>query len=469
MAKLTSMSTKFSPRSAPQRRPAESQRRRTIRGSAARGKRGKPAPAAPTTWGQRLHTYAPYASAPLIVLALALVALSLAAILAGGWSMTYLPAAVGQAWLSAHAAPLVAAGVELSAAPVLPAAGVVALVANRVRAATRERVSVLDLAAILSLLTATSLVLSGIALFMVGDASNVYDVAAPNPAAALLLPLGLHLVGFVFGVRPVLWRALASRAGVPHLAVDACGHAVSFLRGLLLAAAAAYLVALGTGYQRMGELLGEFPNLGWGGSLALALLCVAYLPNAVVATLAVLLGGSFEYGPGTLSLFNVTAAPLPPLPLFAAVPPSMPVWAPVLMLVPAAIAVRFAATRGLSLVDATVTAAWSALLGALTAAYASGRAGAYEFVGVRPWVLALALFAWAFVACFCAWIVALVRGRETRDEEPEDEEPEDAEPEDELEEPETEHFVEDGTGAETVGENAGEDDGDKDGEGDKDA
>lgn len=134
----------------------------------------------------------------------------------------------------------------------------------------------------------------------------------------------------------------------------------------------------------------------------------------MVATLAVLLGGSFEYGPGALSLFSATAAPMPPLPLFAAVPPAMPSWAPVLMLVPAAIAVRFAATRGFSLVDATATAAWSALLGALAAAYASGRAGAYEFVGTRPGILALALFAWTFVTCLCAWLVALVRGRAAR-------------------------------------------------------
>ncbi|WP_143341201.1 cell division protein PerM [Corynebacterium bouchesdurhonense] len=408
------MSTKFSPRSAPQRRPAQPQRRRAIRGRAPGAKREKPTPAAPTTWRQRLRTYAPHASAPLVVLALTIVAVCLAVLLAGGWSMTYLPAAIGQTWLSVHAAPLVVGGVELAAAPLLPAVGVVALVAVRVRAATRDRVSVLDLAAILGLLTATSLVLSGIALFMVSDASNVYNIAAPNPAAALLLPLGLHLIGFVFGVRPVIWRALASRAGVPQLAVDACGHAASFLRGLLIAAAAAYLVALAAGYQRVGELIGAFPNLGWGGGIALALLCAAYLPNAVVATLAVLLGGSFEYGPGALSLFSATAAPMPPLPLFAAVPPAMPSWAPVLMLVPAAIAVRFAATRGFSLVDATATAAWSALLGALAAAYASGRAGAYEFVGTRPGILALALFAWTFVTCLCAWLVALVRGRAAR-------------------------------------------------------
>lgn len=411
------MSTKFSPPSAPQRRPGKPQRRRAIRGSAARGKRDKPTPVAPATWGQRLRAYAPHASAPLIVLALAIVALSLAALLAGGWSMTYLPAAIGQTWLTVHAAPVVIGGVELAAAPLLPAVGVIALVATRVRAATRDRVSVLDLAAILALLTATSLVLSGIALFMVSDASNVYDIAAPNPAAALLLPLGLHLIGFVFGVRPVIWRALAGRAGIPQLAVDSCGHAASFLRGLLLAAAAAYLVALAAGYQRVGELIGSFPNLGWGGGAALALLCVAYLPNAVVATLAVLLGGSFEYGPGSLSLFSATAAPMPPLPLLAAVPPSMPGWAPVLMLVPAAIAVRFAATRGMSLIDATAAATWSALLGALAAAYASGRAGAYEFVGTRPWILALALFAWTFVTCLCAWLVAVVRGRAARDRE----------------------------------------------------
>lgn len=415
MAKLAGMSTKYSSRSAPQRRPGASTRRRKVRGldprdrGGAAKKQAREAQAAPTTWGERVRRYAPSASAPLVVLALAVVAVCFAVLLGGGWSLSYLPAAIGQTWLTLHAVPMHIDGVELGVVPLLPAIGIVALVASRVRAATKDRVSVLDLAAILGLLTLTSLVLSAIALFMVHDASNVYAIAAPGVAVALLAPLGLHLIGFVFGLRPVVWRALARRCGVPELAVDTCGQAVRLLRDLLIAALAVYLVALAAGYSRISGVLDAYPHLGFGGGTALVLVCLAYLPNAAVATLAVLLGGSAEFGAGSLSLFDATAVPLPPLPLLAAVPASVTSWAPVLMLVPAAIAVRFAATRSFSLIDAAAAATWAAALGAIVAAYASGTAGAYGFVGVNAWVLALAIFAWTGITCLCAWLVSRLR------------------------------------------------------------
>ncbi|MCP1388346.1 DUF6350 family protein [Corynebacterium sp. TA-R-1] len=403
------MSNTHAPRSAAPRRPDT--RRRQVRGRVPGAKRTRPEPPAPETWAQRFRHYAPAAVLPLAVLALAVVAVCFGTILIGGWRLAYLPAAIGQTWLTLNAAPLRIDGVDLGAVPLLPAVGIVALVASRIRAATRRRVSVLDLAAILGLIVLTSLTLSGIALFMVSDASNVFAVAPPHPAAALLAPLGLHLAGFIFGIRPVVWRALARRVAVPPVVVESAHAAWQLVRDLLWAALAVYVLFLVLGQARVSEIGAAYPPLHWSGLLALAALTIAYLPNAAVATLSVLLGGSVDYAGASLSLFDATAVALPPLPIFAAVPPAVPAWAPALMLVPAAIAVRFVLTRDFTLISVAATATWAAIIGIILGLYASGTAGAYGVIGPDLWTLALLLFAWAGVCGLAAWLVALVRGR----------------------------------------------------------
>ena len=344
------------------------------------------------------------------------IAVCFGTILIGGWRLAYLPAAIGQTWLTLNAASLTIDGVHLGAVPLLPAVGIVALIASRVRAATRMRVSVLDLAAILALTVLTSLTLSGIALFMVSDASHVFAIAPPHPAIALLAPLGLHLAGFIFGVRPVIWRALARRVGAPPVIVDTLRAAWAFTRDLLWAALAVYVVLLVLGHGRVAEIAAAYPPYGWSGALALAALTIAYLPNAAVATLTVLLGGSFNYAGASLSLFDTTAVALPPLPVFAAVPSTVPAWAPVLMLVPAAVAVRFIISRSFTLADAALTAAWSAIIGLVLGAYVTRTAGAYGDIGPRPWMLAALLFAWAAGCGAIAWLVAMARGMGKRAE-----------------------------------------------------
>lgn len=372
--------------------------------------REKPELKQPETWGERLRHYAPSAAAPLGILALAVVVVCLAVILIAGLRLSYLPGAIGQAWLSMNAAPLHIDGVAVANAPTLPAIGVAGLIAARIRTATKTRVSVLDLAAILTLLVVTSLTLSAIALFMVADASNVYGIEAPHPAAALLAPLGVHLVGFVFGVNPVVWRALARRASVPEQAVDATISASTLLRDLLLAATAVYLVVLAFQHARVGASLAVYPQLGWAGELALVLLSIAYLPNAAFATMSVLLGASFDYADASVSVFSTTSAALPPFPLFAAVPAGVHTWAPALMLIPAAVLVRFVITRSLSLIDATATATITTLITLLLAWYTGGTVGAYGWIGANPWTCALAVFAWTAVAGLASWAVAKVRG-----------------------------------------------------------
>ncbi|MEH0146892.1 DUF6350 family protein [Corynebacterium sp. Q4381] len=409
------MSTNNAPRSTAPRRddataPKATARRKPVKATVSSNSRPADAPQAPTTWGQRMRGFIPTAAAPLLITALAVVAICFAVILISGWRLAYLPAAIGQTWLTVNGAPLSIDGVEVANVPLLPTIGIVALIAARIRAAARRKVSVRDIGAILAVLALTSLTLSVIALFMVTDAANVFAIDPPNPAAALLAPLVAHLAGFAIGVGPKVWRALARHGGVPEEAAVAAAAAFRFVVALLACGLAVYVVLLGANVAGIRASLDAYPNLGTGGRIALWLICLGYLPNAAVATLAVLLGGSFDYAAASVSLFDATAVPAPPLPLFAAVPSAVPAWAPALMLIPAAVVVRFVLKEQGLLIDALSTATWAALFGAFVGVYAAGAVGAYGVVGANPWTLALTLFVWASVAGLAGWLLARVRG-----------------------------------------------------------
>lgn len=409
------MSNNNAPRSAAPRRedataPKSATRRKPVKPTVSAGSRSPIAPQVPATWGQRLRSFIPVAAAPLLVSALSVVAVCFGVLLIGGWSLAYLPATIGQTWLTANGAPLRIDGVEVANVPLLPTICIVALVAARIRVATKGKISVRDIVAILAVVVLTSLVLSIIALFMVTDAANVFAIDPPNPAAAMLAPLIAHLAGFVIGVSPKVWEALARRAGVPEEAAATAATAFHFVAALLACSLVVYLVLLAANADAIRSSLDAYPNLGTSGQIALWLICLGYLPNAAVATLAVLLGGSFDYAAASISLFDATAVPAPPLPLFAAAPAAVPEWAPALMLIPAAVVVRFVVKKQGLLVDALSTATWAALIGAFVGVYAAGTVGAYGVIGADPWTLALTLFAWAAVTGLSGWLMTRVRG-----------------------------------------------------------
>ena len=414
------MSTKSNPRSAPSSRARSDSRARDraaarsrsqARAQRAKGKEQQKKDVAPETWQQRLRHYFGFAIVPNAVLALSAVAICFAVLLIGGWPLPYLPLTIGEFWLVGHGVPATIDGVTLGAVPLLPAIGVIALVATRVRAATERRVSVLDLWALLGLTLAIPLVLSAIALFMVSDASKVYASSAPHPAQALGYPLALHFIGFCFGLRAVLWRALAKRVGVPAVLIDAALTATHALRNLLAAGGATYLILLALNYRKVGELLASYPNLGVAGGIWLTLTCVLYLPNAAIATLAVLLGGAFEYAGVATSLFTSGNVALPPLPLLAAVPAAVPSWAPALMVIPAAVILASLWKVRPSVAAAGATAAWAGIFGLFLGALASGIAGAYGMVGPTYWMLGALLFAWLGLLGLLVWVVSWVRQR----------------------------------------------------------
>lgn len=372
--------------------------------------RANATPAAPSTMKERVRHYAPFIGVPNIVLVLGTIAVCLATILLAGGRVAALPAAIAETWFVLHGVPVIFDGVILGSLPLLPAVLVAAFIAWRVRVATRERVSVLDLYAIFGLVVLIPFTLSAIAWFMVADASSVFPVSPPAIHKALFIPVFVHLAGMACGMSERLWRALFDRASLPVALISATRAMATLALRLLAAAAIVYLVLLAVGYGRITDLVAQFPVLDGGGVLALVGLCILYLPNAVISTLTVLLGAPMQIAEGGVSLFSAALVPLPPLPLFGAIPGTVPAWAPVLMIVPAAVLIHFVASRRFLPIDiaaCTLIAAFFALVGALMA---GGHVGAYGWIGPSPLFFALAALCWVGGVICLAWIVSAIRG-----------------------------------------------------------
>ena len=126
-----------------------------------------------------------------------------------------------------------------------------------------------------------------------------------------------------------------------------------------------------------------------------------------------MLGGSFKYGGADVSVFAASNVPYPPLPLFAAIPATMPQWAPVVLVVPVTVLALAFVAKPLRLEDVAAAATWAALFGALVGVFASGDAGAYGLVGAEPFALASLLFVWVALTGALVRGVALVRQRAT--------------------------------------------------------
>lgn len=410
----------MSKKTRPQSSPVDRSSRGSGRGFLSNARRGakwasKRKPDADTvppeerTWKTRIRTYLPYIGIPTLDVILGIVAVCAATLLIGGWKTAYLPAAIGQTWFALHGVSLTIDGVYLSQVPLLPAIGIAALMAWRVRAATAKQVSILDLAVIAGLVIVLPLLASAMALFMVSDASAVFAIEPPPAWQALVLPPCIHLIGFLFGIRHVLWQALATTVRVPVVAVDTARAASLLLLFLCAGCGLVLLLVLAARYPSIGEAYAAYPNSGWGSAIMLLVLSILYLPNAVVGTLAVLLGGSFHVGRGEVSLFDVLSVPLPPFPLFAAIPATVAPWAAVLLVVPVTILCAFFVRRTSTMVEVAAIGSWSAAMFAVCLLLARGHAGAYGVVGADLASAVLFLFIWTVGVGGLVWLVRFVR------------------------------------------------------------
>ncbi|RNE48617.1 hypothetical protein C5L39_09015 [Corynebacterium alimapuense] len=329
---------------------------------------------------------------PNVVTVLGVIVLALGGLMFSSTSLTALPATIAQLWLLLHLAPVNADGIAIGVLPMLPALGFVSLISYRIRVAVRERVSLPNLLLLVLFALLIPIALTLIATAMMWDASRVFDVGPPPIAEAVARTLLLHMSAVMIGMGSRLWRALARRFGAPGWLIDAAVSAMRILVAMSLVAVLALAVLLIFSWPRQVEVAGIYNSTG--AVVAVSLLSLLYLPNAIIMTVAVLFGSGFQLGAASVSLFSIDLVALPPLPLLALIPGSVHDWA-VLGLVPVvAITAIFASRVRLNLAQAVATGVFAAAFALLASYLTSGEIGELGESGPMLWLTAGMVFIW---------------------------------------------------------------------------
>lgn len=370
---------------------------------------------APLTKAGRIRQLFMSAALPNIIVVLIIVALAFGALLLFGSPLAWLPTIVAEAWMVFNLAPVSAAGVDLSFLPALPALILATVVAVRVRAAVKHKVSVKDLAILVACVVGVPVVLTCIAWVMLWDAGKVFDVSPPNLAAALARVIVVHLTAMAAGMGTRLWRALAKRYGAPPLLVDAALIALRYLAYLAIGAAVVFVLVFIVNFSRQGEMMDEYPSISGLGIFTLILLSLLYIPNAIVSTGAVLVGSEFSAGEAQVSLFSTHLVPLPPLPITGGIPASSPGWAVVFMVVPLIAAMLSLYKKRPSFQKVLAATVATAVIMFFACYLVSGTLGYYGHTGPHLWTAAgLAALWFAVVGLAVAAAFAFMTWRDAR-------------------------------------------------------
>lgn len=370
---------------------------------------------APLTKAGRIRQLFMSAALPNIIVVLIIVALAFGALLLFGSPLAWLPTIVAEAWMVFNLAPVSAAGVDLSFLPALPTLILATVVAVRVRAAVKHKVSVKDLAILVACVVGVPVVLTCIAWVMLWDAGKVFDVSPPNLAAALARVIVVHLAAMAAGMGTRLWRALAKRYGAPPLLVDAALIALRYLAYLAIGATVVFVLIFIVNFSRQGEMMDEYPSISGLGVFTLILLSLLYIPNAIVSTGAVLVGSEFSAGEAQVSLFSTHLVPLPPLPITGGIPASSPGWAVVFMVVPLIAATMSLYKKRPSFQKVLAATVATAVIMFFACYLVSGTLGYYGHTGPHLWTAAGLAALWiAVVGLAVAAAFALMNWRDAR-------------------------------------------------------
>lgn len=385
-----------SKRSSRRDRRAPAQRIKGVESAKAKARRAQ----GPTTLRERIRRMLMVVAVPNLVVVLGIVVVVIAALLLTSSPSAWFNTIVAEAWMVFNLAPIRAGGIDLGFLPGLPAMLLACLVGRRVRVAIKDKVSINDLLVLTACVFLVPLALTCLAWLMLWDAGKAYDVSPPALYVVLPRMLLLHAAALIGGMGTRLWKALAKRSGVPRVLVDASRIGLSYLGYLAIVSLVLVLVLWAVGWQRQAEMLAGYPVLDAVGTAGLVLLSILYLPNAVIAAASVLSGSELHVGPDTsVSLFSGHMVPLPPLPLAAAVPPSISSWAVALFVLPAiAAGVAYARRRAIVNFQVALVAAVVAAVAAFAAIYGtSGTLGVYDYTGPELWTAVGLIALWCLV------------------------------------------------------------------------
>lgn len=367
--------------------------------------------AAQLTMGRRIRKVGLTLAIPHLVVILSIVAIAVGALLSTSQSIALLPTITATAWLVFHAAPVAGDGVVLASVPLLPALITFALSARQVRVSVRKRFSIIDLLMIFVWSLVTPLLFTAVALLMLADAQTVYPVTVPPIGSVMFSVALVHLLAFVFGLGPKAWRALARRYGIPQSILEGVVIGAKTLLWLCLAAVIVAVIFLVVGWGRQAEIMAAYPQASGSGRLALVMLSLAYIPNIIVGVGGVLLGSEYQFGAGSVSLFETHLVPLPPLPVMGMVPPTSASWAWIGLFIPVAVIIVVMLRMRPSPVM-TLSAGFTAWVLTAVAAYLSGgQVGAYSNTGLPVlWTASLALI-WVGGIALAVTLMQLVFAR----------------------------------------------------------
>lgn len=307
----------------------------------------------------------------------------------------------GTAWLATHMIPVSVGGGSISALP-LGLAIVPAVVLWRGGRWATRRAGALVWQDVRSITLTGAGVYGTIGLFVA--TMSAIDDASVEPLYALIGTSIFAVVAFGAGAsfEAGLWPTLADRftLATRRKLKAAGGGLLMLLGGSALVLAISLVLHFGTSLDLL-QVLAP----GFLGNILLAILGIAYAPNAIIWTIGYVSGPGFAIADGSMaSPFAVDPGALPAFPLFAAVPDTAPIWAPIVLIVPLAaggVAARLANPIGgarlfelAALRDRAVVAGFIAAAVFVLCILSGGSLGSDRLVNIGPiaWQVALATF-----------------------------------------------------------------------------
>ncbi len=303
--------------------------------------------------------------------------------------------AAGSVWLGAHQVPLEIGDRSLTLLPL--GALLLGLLlarrggrwAGRLLAGTTPR-------------EAVAIVISCALVYGAGGAGVAWLAAGPgtgaSPPTAFLWTGVVALVGATWGIAREADLVAWARARVSDATWRTAMGGLAAVVGLLAVGGLLVTVSLVRHFGQIATTLSDL-DAGRVGELALTVLGALCLPTLDIWGMSVVVGPGFDLGPaGALSAFGGEVGTLPALPILAAIPTTVPVWGPVLMLVPVVLGVLAGRIRwgrdlptltGVAASGAGLAGVVAALVGALVL-LASGSLGGGRLAEVGPRLLPVA-------------------------------------------------------------------------------
>jgi hypothetical protein len=244
--------------------------------------------------------------------------------------------AAGYAWLGAHQVPLKIGDRPLTLLPL----GAVLLGLLLTRRAARWAGQLLPDP---SPREAAGIVAACALVYGAGGAGLAWLSGVPStgadPVPALVYAGTVAAVGATWGIAADVGLLSRARARIPDRHRRTLMGALMAVAGLFAAGAVLVAASLVRHVYQVVATASDL-NAGLVGTLALTVVGALCLPTLNIWALSVVVGPGFELGAGNgLNIFGGQVEILPALPVLAAIPATMPGWAPLLLMVPVGLGV----------------------------------------------------------------------------------------------------------------------------------